>query len=147
MYASVVIARGTDRVDTVYSVQEPEYGAWPEPLYLVYDDGNGAAPEAERLHDEGHYDTVQTDNSGTLQQIADAGMTAFGALYSGNMEAWFNSNPNDPRVRIWANWDEPDSGPGENGAVKLLKCMYDLRAEGQDAEANRPERDAGGYLR
>lgn len=57
-----VVAQSTDKVDSLYVVQPPTWGTWPNPSYLMYDDRNGA--DADTLASK-QYDTVQSDKGGT----------------------------------------------------------------------------------
>lgn len=149
---STPIALSTDKVDTLYVVREPVYGTWPAPLRLIYDHHNGA--QAEVLHSAG-FDTVQTNVIGTLEPIADEGMTALGVLYGEPSPApptsmlyhFLNGGADDPKVLLWANLDEPDSGPGdpdpydpdaEAGRVATLKYVYDLYYDRKQVPTDKP---------
>lgn len=70
---------------------------------------------------------MQTNTENSLDEIDAEGLTAMGVLYSGSMLTWFNqsANANDQRVQFWAIKDEPDSGPGSNGAVTLISDLCD----------------------
>lgn len=118
-----LVAASTDKVDAIYTVNQPTWGTWPNPSYLMYDGESGQ--DAQELSSR-QYDTIQTDITSTLDGINTYGMKAMGVLYANqSMKDLFASTPDDTRVRFWALFDEVDSGPGANGPMKLLKEAYD----------------------
>ena len=127
-----VLAQSTDKIDAIYFVPKPVYAdpSWPSTgkVLLAYDNANGN-PTSPALDNPGRFATVQTDDPQTLATISSNNMTAMGVLYGAErMRDWFDENtcnPNDRRIQFWAIYDEPDSGPGENGPLTALKDLYD----------------------
>ena len=117
-----IVARSTDKVDTVYVVQEPTWNAWDDPLYVMYDDWDGRHNAA--VAQATNYRTVQCSNVASFRAHFSTRVQAMGVLYSGNMQSVFDANADSDSIRFWNLRDEPDSGPGPNGAMSRLRAVY-----------------------
>lgn len=123
----VIKAESTDKTDTVYLVDEPDYTGWPAPpFYIIYDDQHGE--EAETLA-EGSFDSVQASSPDRFDAIEQFGMKVMGSIgpgYSGSLRSQYSQYAADPLIRFWDLFDEPDRGPGgKDSPVTGLKGIYE----------------------